>query len=228
MPWTIGLLGLSVVIAWILGVLLGGVVGWRRLSPVSGVLTTIAIALSQIPQYIVALFLLFLFAFTLAWLPTRNAYPANATPGFNLDFILGVIQHGLLPALAIVLVSVSGWLISTRSLVVSILGEDYLIYAQSKGLPNRHIFLNYVLRNAMLPQITALAISLGFIVNGALLIETLFNYPGLGTLLVRAISILDYNTIQGIILISIVAVLTANLLIDLALPLVDPRIRTGG
>lgn len=227
MPWTIGLLGLSVIIAWILGVLVGGVVGWRRTSPVSGALTTVAIALSQIPQYIVALLLLFLFAFTLAWLPTRNAYPANTTPGFSLDFIVGVIQHGLLPSLAIVLVSVSGWLISTRSLVVSILGEDYLIYAQSKGLPQRNIFINYVLRNAMLPQITALAISLGFIVNGALLIETLFNYPGLGTLLVRAISILDYNTIQGIILISIVAVLTANLLIDLALPLVDPRIRTG-
>ena len=228
LPWTIGLLGLSVIISWVLGIILGGIIGWLRASPLSSALTTFAVAFSQIPQYIVALMLLFLFAFTLAWLPTRNAYPANLTPAFTLEFILGVIKHGLLPALAIVFVSVSGWMLSTRSLVVSILGEDYLLYAQAKGLPRRNIFFQYVLRNAMLPQITALAISLGFIVNGALLVETLFNYPGLGSLLVTAVGILDFNTIQGIILMSIFAVLTANLILDLALPFIDPRIRTGG
>jgi len=228
LPWTIGLLGLSVIISWIFGIIIGGLVGWMRASPVSNALTTFAIAFSQVPQYIVALILLFLFAFTLAWLPVRNAYPANLTPAFTLEFILGVIKHGTLPALAIVLVSVSGWMLSTRSLVVSILGEDYLLYAQAKGLPRRNIFFHYVLRNALLPQLTALAISLGFIVNGALLVETLFNYPGLGSLLVTAVGILDLNTIQGIVLMSIVAVLTASLLLDLALPFVDPRIRTGG
>ena len=227
-PWTIGLLGISVVIAWILGVVIGGLIGWFRNSAISNYLTTLAIALAQIPQYIVALLLLFLFAFTLAWLPTRNPYPANTTPSLTIDFILGVIRHGMLPALSIIIVSLAGWMLSTRSLIVSILGEDYLLYAQSKGLPRPHIFKNYVLRNALLPQVTALAISLGFIVNGALLIETLFNYPGLGSLLVRAVAILDYNTIQGIVLVSIVSVLTANLLLDLLLPLVDPRIRTGG
>ncbi len=228
LPWTIGLLGLSVIISWIFGIIIGGLVGWMRASPVSNALTTFAIAFSQIPQYIVALILLFLFAFTLAWLPVRNAYPANLTPAFTLEFILGIIKHGTLPALAIVLVSVSGWMLSTRSLVVSILGEDYLLYAQAKGLPRRNIFFHYVLRNALLPQLTALAISLGFIVNGALLVETLFNYPGLGSLLVTSVGILDLNTIQGIVLMSIVAVLTASLLLDLALPFVDPRIRTGG
>lgn len=228
LPWTIGLLGLSVIISWVMGIILGGVIGWVRTSRASSALTTFAIAFSQVPQYIVALMLLFVFAFTLAWLPTRNAYPANLTPGFTPEFILGVIRHGLLPALAIVLVSVAGWMLSTRSLVVSILGEDYLLYAQAKGLPQRNIFFQYVLRNAMLPQLTALAISLGFIVNGALLVETLFNYPGLGSLLVTAVGILDFNTIQGIVLMSIFAVLTANLILDLALPFVDPRIRTGG
>lgn len=227
MPWTISLLGLSVIIAWVLGIIVGGIAGWRRNTIGSELLTSIAIGLAQVPQYIVALLLLFVFAFTLAWLPTRNAYPANTTPSFTPEFILGAIRHGILPALSIVLVSLSGWMLTTRSLVVSILGEDYLLYAQAKGLPQRNVFLNYVLRNALLPQLTALAISLGFIINGALLIETLFNYPGLGALLVQAVSILDYNTIQGIVLISIISVLTANLLIDLALPFIDPRIRTG-
>lgn len=228
LPWTIGLLGISVLISWVLGVLIGGYLGWKRDTPASNLATTIAIALSQIPQYIVALILVLVFVYTLAWLPARDPYPANVTPAFSLEFFGGLIQHGILPALSIVIVGVAAWIISTRSLIVSILGEDYLLYAQSKGLPPQRIFTQYTLRNALLPQITGLAISLGFIVNGALLVETLFNYPGLGWLLVRATQILDYNTAQGIVLISIVSVLTANLLLDLVLPLVDPRIRREG
>jgi peptide/nickel transport system permease protein len=127
-----------------------------------------------------------------------------------------------------VIVAISGWMLSTRSLIVSILGEDYLLYAQAKGLPPRNIFLHYALRNAMLPQLTGLAISLGFIVNGALLVETLFNYPGLGSLLTRAVGILDYNTMQGIVLISIISVLTANFILDILIPRLDPRVRIGG
>jgi peptide/nickel transport system permease protein len=228
LPWTIGLLGLSIVIAWVLGVILGGLVGWQRDFPGSQAITTVAIALAQVPQYFVALFLIFIFAYALMWLPARGAYPATATPGPSLNFILGVLRHAILPALSIVLVSVSGWLISTRSLMISILGEDYLLFAQAKGLNPRYIFSRYGLRNALLPQLTGLAISLGFIMNGSFLVEYIFTYPGIGTLFVNAIGILDYNTVQGIVLISIVAVLTANLLLDLLLPLVDPRIRLGG
>lgn len=227
LPWTIGLLGLSTLIAWTLGVIAGGLVGWWRDFLPSQVLTTISIVLSQVPQYILAVLLLAVFAFTLAWFPTRNAYPASAKPGLTPEFIGGVIRHGALPALSIILVSVAGWVLSTRSLVVTILGEDYLIYAEAKGLPRRQIFLRYTLRNALLPQVTGLAISLGFIVNGAVLVETLFNYPGIGALLTRAVALLDYNTVQAVILISIITVLTANLLLDLALPLIDPRVRTG-
>lgn len=227
LPWTIGLLGFSVVISWVLGILVGGFLGWRRESRISQFATTVAIGLSQIPQYIVALILVLVFVYTLAWLPARDAYPANVTPAVTLEFMAGLIQHGTLPALSIVIVAISGWIISTRSLIVSILGEDYLLYAQSKGLPPRRVFTHYALRNALLPQLTGLAISLGFIVNGALLVETLFNYPGLGWLLVRATQILDYNTAQGIVLISIFSVLTANFVLDLTLPLVDPRIRRG-
>lgn len=228
LPWTIGLLGVSIIIAWILGVVLGGLVGWQRNFPGSQLITTLAIGFSQIPQYFVALLLIFLFAYTLLWLPARGAYPATETPNLSLRFILGLIRHGALPALSIVLVSISGWLISTRSLMISILGEDYLLFAQAKGLKPRYIFSRYALRNALLPQLTGLAISLGFIMNGSFLVEYIFTYPGIGTLFVNAIGILDYNTVQGIVLISIVAVLTANLILDLLLPLVDPRIRLGG
>lgn len=228
LPWTIGLLGLSIIIAWVLGVFLGGIVGWKRDFPGSEAITTVAIALAQVPQYFVALFLIFVFAYGLMWLPARGAYPATTRPGLTLDFIFGLLRHGLLPALSIVLVSVSGWLISTRSLMITILGEDYLLFAQAKGLRPGYIFSRYGLRNALLPQLTGLAISLGFIINGSFLVEFIFTYPGIGTLFVNAIGILDYNTVQGIVLISIVAVLTANLLLDLLLPLVDPRIRLGG
>lgn len=228
LPWTLGLLMVSILISWALGVILGGIVGWRREFPGSQFITTVAIALAQVPQYFVALFLIFLFAYGLMWLPARGAYPATTTPGLSLNFILGVLRHALLPALSIVLVSVSGWLISTRSLMISILGEDYLLFAQAKGLKPGYIFSRYALRNALLPQLTGLAISLGFIMNGSFLVEYIFTYPGIGTLFVNAIGILDYNTVQGIVLISIIAVLTANLILDLLLPLVDPRIRLGG
>ena len=228
LPWTIGLLGISVILAWFIGLVLGGIVGWRRNFPGSELITTLAIGFSQIPQYFVALLLIFLFAYTLLWFPARGAYPATMQPGLTLTFLLGLLRHSFLPALSIVVVSVSGWLISTRSLMISILGEDYLLFADAKGLRPGYIFSRYALRNALLPQLTGLAISLGFIMNGAFLVEYIFTYPGIGTLFINAIGILDYNTVQGIVLISIVAVLTANLLLDLLLPLVDPRIRLGG
>jgi len=224
LPWTIGLLGLSTIIAWILGFVLGGIVGWRRDSVGSRFITSLALIISQIPPYFIALALLFLFAYTLMWLPRRGAFDASIHKAFTWEFIKSVIRYGTMPALSLVLFSMFGWVISTRSMVVSILGEDYLVYAKSKGLPPGKVLRSYVLRNAMLPQATGLALSLGFILNGAYLVEILFNYPGMGLLFRDVISLLDYNTIQAITLISITAVVTATLLIDLFLPLIDPRV----
>jgi len=203
-------------------------VGWRRDSRVSSALTNVALIFSQIPPYFMGLALLFILAYGLAWLPRRGAFAASISKGFTWSFIKSVVRHGFLPALSLVFISVSGWLISTRSLVISILGEDYLLYAKAKGLKGGHILNKYVLRNAMLPQVTGLAMSLGFVLNGAYLVEWLFVYPGMGTLFLNSISMLDYNTVQGIMLMSIAVVLTATLLIDLILPLVDPRIAHGG
>jgi peptide/nickel transport system permease protein len=225
LPWTIGLLGLSAIIAWVCGVLVGALVGWRRNSGVSQVLTNFALAFSHVPYYFVALMLIFLVAYRLDWLPPSSAYDASVNPGFTLEFILSLIRHGMLPAISIVFIGVCNWMISTRMLMVTTLGEDYLTFADAKGLSPRHILTQYALRNCYLPQVTAFGISLGFIFNGNVLVEQVFNYPGVGNLFIQAIGVLDYDTIQGIVALVIITVLTANLLIDLALPALDPRVK---
>jgi peptide/nickel transport system permease protein len=225
LPWTVGLLSVSVVLAWVIGVLAGTAAAWWRGSWASSVLSNLSIMLSQVPPYLVALLLVLVLAYQFHLLPARGAWDAQYPPGFNLPFILSVIKHGILPASSIILVSIAGWVLSTRSLVVNIMGEDYLLYAEAKGLPERQIMTRYALRNALLPQATGLALSLGFIMGGQLLIETLFVYPGLGDLLNRAIGSFDFNTIMGCIALSIVTVMTASLIVDLLLPLIDPRVR---
>jgi len=224
LPWTVGLLGTATVISAVIGFLLGGIVGWRRESGISGALTNAALVFSQVPPYFMALALLFTFAYGLAWLPRRGAFDAATAKALTWPFIKSVLRHSILPGLSLVIISVSGWMISTRSLVISILGEDYLLFGRAKGLRGGHILSRYVLRNAMLPQVTGLALSLGFVLNGAFLVEYLFVYPGLGTLFLSSISMLDYNLVQGIMLMSIILVLTATLLVDLLLPLIDPRV----
>ena len=226
LPWTIALLGTSIILAWIIGLVIGLLSGWFRESRVSGTITNVSIALSQIPPYLIALFLVLILGYQLALLPTRGAWDAQYPIGLNLPFILSAMQHAILPATAIVTVSVAGWILSTRSLIITLLGEDYLVYAEAKGLKPWNIMRRYALRNAMLPQATGLALTLGAVMNGQLLIETLFVYPGLGDLMSRAIQYFDFNTMNGIILISILSVMTASLIIDLALPLIDPRIRS--
>jgi peptide/nickel transport system permease protein len=225
LPWTIGLLGLSVIISWVIGLLIGTLIGWKREILGSKIVATLAIFFSQVPQYFFALLLVFFLAYILMILPSSGAYDPFLSPGLTLSFVGSIIKHGILPSLSIILTTATGWIISTRALVISILGEDYLIFAEAKGLKPSTILNHYVMRNALLPQITGLAISLGFIMNGAYIVEWIFNYPGIGRLMANAIGILDYNLIQGVVIMSIVTVLTANLIIDLILPLIDPRIR---
>ena len=228
LPWSIWFLGISTLIAWTLGLIAGTLVGWKRGTKIDSVIFTFALCMSQIPYYLVALLLVMVLAYLLGVFPTRWAFSPTITPTLSLEFIVDVLYHATLPALSLILVSAFGWLISTRALTITILGEDYILFAQAKGLKKIKILNRYVLRNVLLPQVTGLAMALGFIVNGFYLIEWIFSYPGIGTLLVQAIPALDYNTIQGIILISIFTVLTANLIIDIIYPLIDPRIRTGG
>jgi peptide/nickel transport system permease protein len=228
LPWTIGLLAVTTLLSWLLGSLIGALVGWsgdrsRRLQ----VLVPIALVLYTTPYYILAIILVFLLAYLWPIFPLSGAYTAGVrielTPGFAAD----VVHHAMLPALSIILVSLGWWFLSMRSLIVSLKGEDYILWAEAKGLPRQRIFWAYAFRNALLPQVTGLALSLGNIVAGALITETIFGYPGIGYLVYNSIKSLDFPVIQGCILLVILSVATVNFLLDLAYPLIDPRIRYG-
>ncbi len=225
LPWTIGLLLISTIIAWVLGVLMGALAGWRRENPISEVATYVSVAVSHIPFYFIGLMLVFFLSFKLGYFPSGYAYDANLKAGFTWSFISSVINHGVLPALSIVVVGALGNLLGMRQQMVMVLGEDYLSFAHAKGLRPWKVLRRYAIPNCYLPQVTGLLISFGFIFNGNVLIEQLFNYPGVGHLLVAAIGQLDYNTVMGITNMSIFVVLTAVFIVDLILPLLDPRIK---
>jgi len=228
LPWSIGLLGFSVIIAWVLGMAIGTIVGWKRGTGLDHSITPIGLIVSQIPPYLLALLLLMLLSYALGIFPAGAPYAAHLERGFTLQFVLSLLYHAFLPSLSLVLVNVCAWMISQRALVINLLGEDYVRFAEAKGLKSTRLVSRYILRNTLLPQTTGLAMSLGFIINGAFLIEWIFRYPGIGYLFVTAISAMDYNVLMGIVVVSMFFVLLANLLIDLLYPLIDPRIRRGG
>ncbi|GAB4544186.1 MAG: ABC transporter permease [Anaerolineae bacterium] len=226
LPWTIGLLTMTTLISWAVGSLLGAIAGWKgEKSWFFRGLVPVALVLYTTPYYILAIILLFLFAFYWKIFPLSGAYSVGFRPEFSLGFVLDVLHHAALPALSIVVVSLGSWFLGMRSLIVNLRGEDYILQAEAKGLPDRRILWAYAFRNALLPQITGLAISLGHIVEGALITEVIFAYPGIGWLIYNSIKSLDFPTIQGCVLLIVFAVVTANLVIDLIYPLVDPRIR---
>ena len=229
LPWTIGLLTLTTLISWTIGTLLGAAVGWMgdRSRTLRG-LVPIALLFYTTPYYILAIILIYIFGAQLAILPYFGAYSAGATRELSLGFAYDVVKHGTLPALSIILVSLGWWILSMRSLIVAEEGQDYILWAEAKGLKPGRIFWRYAFRNALLPQATGLALSLGSIVSGALITEALFGYPGIGFLIFNSIKQFDYPVIQGSVLLIILTVAGANLIIDLLYPLIDPRIRAGG
>lgn len=229
LPWTLGLLGFTTMLSWLIGTLIGALVGWRgEESKVSKVLVSLTLMLYAVPYYLLAMILVFLLAYTMGIFPISGGYATATVPSFSLDFILDAIWHSVLPALSIIMVSLGWWILSMRSMIVGLKGEDFVLMAEAKGLSERRIMLKYAFRNALLPQVTGLALSLGSIVNGALLTEIIFAYPGVGWLLFHAIKGLDYPLIQGIVLLIVLSVCSATFIIDIVYPLVDPRVRYGG
>jgi peptide/nickel transport system permease protein len=226
LPWTIGLLTVTTLISWVLGSIMGAVVGWKgKKAGFFRALVPIALVLYTTPYYILAIILVFLLAFHWRIFPLSGAYSVALRPELSLNFVLDLLRHAALPALSIVLVSLGWWFLSMRSLIISLKGEDYILWAEAKGLRPQRILWGYAFRNALLPQVTGLAISLGHIVGGALVTEVIFAYPGIGWLLYNSIKGLDYPVIQGSVLLIIFAVALANFVIDIAYPLIDPRIR---
>jgi peptide/nickel transport system permease protein len=227
LPWTIGLLGTTTLLSFAIGSLLGALVGWGRSPRAMRALLPFFFVFSAVPFYLLGLILLHFVAFQNPIFPLFGAYRPGMMPGWRLDFVLDVVKHATLPALSIVLAGIGYWALGMRGMMVTTQGEDYMLMAEAKGLRPRRIFLAYAVRNALLPQTTALALSLGHITSGAVLIEVVFGYPGMGTLLLHSIQAFDYFVIQGIVFTLILGIAFAMLLIDLLLPLLDPRIAVG-
>lgn len=225
--WTILLGGVALVVSFLIGNILGIVGTWRRGGFIDSVMPPTLIFVGAFPYFWLAMVALYFLGFQFNLFPLRHAYSSGITPGFTLEFIGSVIRHLILPAGTIVVVSIGGWALGMRNTMISTLSEDYVIFAEAKGLSSRRIMFNYAARNALLPAITSLGLSLGFILSGALLTEIVFSYPGLGFLLLSAVNNLDYPLLQGLLLITTVAVLVANFFIDIAYAFLDPRIRLG-
>jgi peptide/nickel transport system permease protein len=225
LPWTIGLLFTCTLISWLLGNLLGGLAGYYRNSRTLDVLGVAAIAFHPVPYYIIAFILLLLFGYLWPVLPITGGAAQNLQPGLTVAYVSSVLKHSILPALSIVLVGIGGWFLGMRALVSNIVTEDYVTYAELAGVSRRRILPFYVMRNALVPQITGLAMSLGAIFNGAIIVEQVFSYPGLGRLLFGAVYSADYSLVLGVTAISIIAVAASVFLIDILYPLFDPRVK---
>ncbi len=227
LPWTLGLITVATIMAFLAGTLLGALVAWPGSPAWIQVLVIPFMTLSAFPYYLLGLILLYFFAVESQIFPLFGAYPPTMVPSYNIDFYLAIIHHATLPALSIVLSGIGFWGLSMWGMMVTTMGEDYVVLAEANGLRPRDIFFRYGMRNAILPQATALALSLGFIVSGSVLVEVVFSYPGIGQLLFQAIQGSDFFLIYGIVFVIIVSIGLATMAIDFTYPLLDPRIRTG-
>lgn len=211
-------------LSFAIGTIVGALAAWRRNSAFDSTVTLGSTFVGQLPSFWLALLLQLFFGYVFGWFPARGGYEAT-TPGWNLHFIGDALYHTALPALAMLIVYPIGWIIGMRNTMIMNLGEDYIRLARAKGVPNRQIALRYAARNAMLPQITGFAMALGGIFGGAMLVETTFDYPGLGRLMGVAVGQKDYPLLQGLLLLTVTATLIANFIADMLYGILDPRAR---
>jgi peptide/nickel transport system permease protein len=227
--WTVGLVGVSTVLAFTLGTGLGIVAAWRRGGRLDSILPPTFVITSAIPYFWMGMVFVLVFGISLHWLPYVGGYYVSTdTPSLSPTFVGDVLAHAVLPGLALVVTTIGTWILTMRNTMITTLAEDYVRMARAKGLPGRRIMVDYAARNAILPNLTGFAMSLGFVVSGAILIEYVFNYPGVGFMLLQAVQGEDYPLMQALFLLITLAVLLAILLADVATALLDPRTRTAG
>ena len=226
LPWTLALLGLSTAIAFSLGIFLGGLLAWPKTPRfLVNVLLPPFLTLSAVPYYMLGLVLLWVFAFQFHWFPIFGAYTPGTIPDWSdFEFWKDVAWHMVLPSLSIVLSALGFWALGMRAMMVSVQQDDFVQFAEAKGLKGRTVFYRYAGRNALLPQVTALGLTIGYILSGALLVEIVFSFPGIGGVLYRSIRAYDYAAIEGIVFGVIVSITIATLVLDLLYPKIDPRI----
>ena len=227
LPWTIGLVGIATIISFTVGTLIGTGIGWRRGTWADSLLP-ISTFFSSVPYFWLALIAISLFSVTLGWFPASGSYDRSLIPTWSWEFIGSVIYYGFLPAMTIVISSIAGWILGMRNMMVTVSSEDYVTVAQAKGLSERAVMFGYAARNAILPQVSSFALSLGFIVGGTLVMEIVFSYQGIGYFLFTAVAAKDYPLMQGIFLVITLAVLFANIVADFVYGVLDPRTRQEG
>jgi peptide/nickel transport system permease protein len=226
-PWTLGLVGITTVLAFALGTAIGVVSAWRRGSRLDSVVPPVFVITSAIPYFWIGLMLILVFAVRLQWLPAAFGFDITLSPGLTPQFIGNIAEHAILPATALLVTTIGTWILTMRNNMITTLAEDYVRMARAKGLPGRRIMFDYAARNAILPNLTGFAMSLGFVVGGAILVEYVFNYPGVGYMLLQAVNNEDFPLMQALFLLITVAVLVAILLADIATAVFDPRTRTA-
>ena len=224
-PWTLTLLTVSVVLSFTLGTLLGIVVAWKRGTAFDTITSSVMTFFYSILYPWLALMAVYFVGYLLGLFPFSDGYDVSLTPGWNLDFVLSAAYHAILPALTLIVSTVAGWMLTMRNSMITTLSEDYVLMAQAKGLRQRRVMFGYAARNAILPSVTGFAIALGAVVGGALLVEIVFSYPGIGYALFQAIQSQDYFLADGILLLVIVATVLMNLVVDLLYTALDPRVR---
>ena len=225
LPWSLGLLAVATLVAFSVGSILGALLAWPGTGRGIRALVPGLMVLTSIPFYLLAIILIYLFAVIWKILPPAGGMDTIRIARLDWGTLLDVLRHAVLPLMAIILGNVGFWALGMRSQMVSVLGEDYITFAEAKGLSPWRVFFWYGMRNAMLSQVTALALAMGSVLSGAVLVEVIFNYPGLGSLLYVAIRGQDYFVIQGVVLMLIVALAGLLFVVDLIYPLLDPRIR---
>jgi peptide/nickel transport system permease protein len=225
LPWTLGLVGVTTVIAFVIGTVAGIASAWRRGGRLDAILPPTLFIVSSVPVFFVGLLLIYVFAVKLNWLPLGGNYSVGATPSLSPSFIWDVLKHALLPGLSLVIVTAGLWVYSMRNNMITTIAEDYVKTARAKGLPSRRIMYDYAARNAILPNLTGFAMQLGYVLGGAIVIEYLFSYPGLGYLFYTASTNHDLPLMEGLFLFYTLAVLICVLVADLLTAVLDPRTR---
>jgi peptide/nickel transport system permease protein len=225
--WTLGLVGVTTILAFILGTWVGAIAAWRRGSLIDSIAPPLLVITSAIPYFWVGMMFILIFGLKLQWLPWSGGSSITDTPALTPGYIGDVLQHAILPSLALLITTIGGWTLTMRNNMVTTLAEDYVRMARAKGLKSSRIMIDYAARNAVLPNLTGFAMSLGFVVGGAILIEYVFNYPGVGYMLLQAVQNEDYPLMQALFLLITIAVLVAILLADIATAIFDPRTRSA-
>ncbi|MDW2201553.1 ABC transporter permease [Vibrio sp. 1636] len=227
--WSLFLAGTAVVLSFSIASVLGIFAAWKRGSKYDAFVTPGTLIIQAIPQMVIAMLALFTFAIGLKWFPSGYAYTPGTIPDWtNWEFIKNVGYHAVLPLFCATIVQIGGFLVNMRNNMINLLAEDYITMAKGKGLSENRVVFNYAARNALLPSVTALSMSLGMAIGGQLIIEMIFNYPGLGTVLLNAIHARDYQVLQGQLIIMTMFMLCFNLMADMLYMILDPRLRTGG